>query len=216
MYELLYVIALIAAMGPSVGLLVTPWHDKLKCLLLNGEVSKIQFNLLFSSRAKEPKEKDVWKVSYTDLNQIRLQLHVGLYKVAWQTFGNHFLRNRRSHFLMYNSPSNPKYSWSRLCSSLKPGHFFHIVPTFSPMFETIWRIIKCQTYWMKYACRNTCFIKLFWNDHLELLVGEAATWTAGALDSDGRCSLCVTHFQERGEHAPPEHTQSANTQRFKR
>lgn len=40
--------------------------------------------------------------------------------------------------------------------------------------------------------------------YLELLVGEAATRAAGALDPGGGRSLGITHFQERGEHAPPE------------
>lgn len=39
--------------------------------------------------------------------------------------------------------------------------------------------------------------------YLELLVWEAATWTAGALDSDSWCSLSITHFQEGCEHTPP-------------
>lgn len=50
--------------------------------------------------------------------------------------------------------------------------------------------------------------------YLELLVREAAAWTAGALDSDGGCSLCIAHLQERGEHAPPENTVSQHTTTF--
>lgn len=42
--------------------------------------------------------------------------------------------------------------------------------------------------------------------YLKALVGGAAAGTAGALDSDRGCSFCITHLQERGEHAPPEHT----------
>lgn len=45
-----------------------------------------------------------------------------------------------------------------------------------------------------------------WHHYLELLVWGAATGTAGALDSDGGLPLCVTHFQKRCVHAPPEHT----------
>lgn len=45
-----------------------------------------------------------------------------------------------------------------------------------------------------------------WHRYLELLVWGAATRTAGALDSDSGLPFCVTHFQERGEHAPPERT----------
>ncbi len=112
---------------------------------------------------------------------------------------------------MCNSPSNPKYSWSMLCSSLKPGHFFHIVPIFSPMLETTCRV-KYQRYCMKYTCRGTfLYLGLLKHYYLELLAGEAAAWTARALDSDGRCSLCVTNFQERGKHAPPESRVSQHT-----
>ena len=70
--------------------------------------------------------------------------------VFWLSFGQQMFWN--------HSPSNPKYSWSMLCSSLKPGHFFHIVPTFSPMLETIWCVIKSQTHSMNSTCPNTCFI----------------------------------------------------------
>lgn len=52
--------------------------------------------------------------------------------------------------------------------------------------------------------------------YLKALVGGAAAGTAGALDSDRGRSFCITHLQERGEHAPPGHThthaQPANTQ----
>lgn len=41
-----------------------------------------------------------------------------------------------------DSPSKPKYSWSMFCSSLKPGHFFHTVPTSSPILETIYWVIR--------------------------------------------------------------------------
>lgn len=52
---------------------------------------------------------------------------------------------------------------------------------------------------------------LFRYFYLELLVGEASTRAAGALDPGGGRSLGVTHFQERGEHAPPENTIGQHT-----
>lgn len=52
---------------------------------------------------------------------------------------------------------------------------------------------------------------LFRYFYLELLVGEASTRAAGALDPGGGRSLGVTHFQERGEHAPPENTVGQHT-----
>lgn len=42
--------------------------------------------------------------------------------------------------------------------------------------------------------------------YLKLLVWGAATRAARALDSHGWLAFCVTHFQKRGEHAPPKHT----------
>lgn len=48
--------------------------------------------------------------------------------------------------------------------------------------------------------------------HLELLVGEAALWAAGALHSDSGGGLFwPTYLQEGGEHAPPENTVSSTS-----
>ena len=135
---------------------------------------------------------------------------------TWQgKFGNHFMKNNKSYFFRHNSPSNPKCSWSMLWSSLNPGHFFHIVPIFSPMLETIW-CMRCKS--QKILIYTNTFVKhvYIWLKcyYLELLVGEAAVWTAGALDPDIRCSFWTAHLQERSEHAPPENTASQHSTHF--
>ena len=88
----------------------------------------------------------------------------------------------------FHSPSNPKYSWSMLCSSLKPGHFFHIVPIFSPILETIW--CKFRKYCLK-SLLEICVYRHYrlYKYYLELLAGETAAWAAGTLYPDGRCSF---------------------------
>lgn len=64
---------------------------------------------------------------------------------------------------------------------------------------------------VKYTEQNSfvqTLVLLFSYYYLEMLVGEAAAWTAGALDPENRCTFIIAHFQERGEHAPPERAQS--------
>ena len=131
---------------------------------------------------------------------------------TWQEkFGNHLMRNWKSYFLRHNSPSNPKYSWSMLCSSLKPGHFFHIVPIFSPMLETIWCVIKSKIYWLKYTCRY----KFHFFGCLNFLPGTAG-WRSSGMDSRSpgfwRSMLLLSHtFPGEGwtcstwKHSQPKH-----------
>lgn len=78
----------------------------------------------------------------------------------------------------------------------------------------IWLKAKNTEWDEKHVKKHLLYFGLLEYCYLELLVGEAAAGAAGALDSDGRCSFWTTHFQERGEHAPPENTASTQLSTF--
>lgn len=63
-------------------------------------------------------------------------------------------------------------------------------------------LVYDHKYWVIYGTVTFSF-KLPKYYYLKSLFGETAAWTAGTLDPECWCSFCITHFQERSEHAPP-------------
>lgn len=109
------------------------------------------------------------------------------------------------HTFIRISPFNPKYSWSMLCWLLKPGHFFHIVPIFSPVFETIYSLVKMLNIFKFSDLDLFIFFFVTWNSWLDKQRhGQQGPWirmVAAPLESHtSKSGVNMLHLSAASQH----------------